>query len=821
MKYFGRFYLDNEKDIIVELYRESDELYYVLRTPNHNTGNLITNFARLCGLDISYDDNGLKVVRGKIPAYIDADNRLMYILRFGNTKVANIFPNGRVELKATIPAVSKTLMSQTKNYRLDEARTIIKTYILNDYKFRSDLHTHMNANLSGDILIAMAIRHQIRYPLYYIKKLELRLSERQEAMLRSQREKVAEEYKDSKLKGKYLTRKIDDNTFINFADLILRNIRNSSYNINRIRASLSILKDGQAVFTNLEKVYLYRYVFTKGQPSDYRVKTDNYTSIEDRDIRNYLTQMFEDEKKHSYSLFQDKLLWIARTYQKQGIDYVEISDTTLVKKEASVRMLKEVHEVMDRITEETGVTIRFLASLRRIPLTLIRDQITASDYLQENLRVLRAVAVDPYIAGSDIVGEEINDIRELEPVIRELTHIANDNQGFSIRIHAGENDGLKDNVENSIRCVEESLLPGQKMPQIRIGHGLFTANLRSEKGRRLMEYMKDNDVVLEFQITSNVRLNNLNQISNHPLKKYLAGGIKCVQGTDGAAIYGTNPIDEQLSLEKLLHLSTDDMGRMKKAETEIVRKSLKNFADKKKRFAELLKGRDIEEYLSERINETEGFISEEVTDNRVESGLLLNDFIQEMPWDKYPVIIAGGSFNNDTHVTRITDGGKKIIRDLVSRLDRNKVFFVIGDGRSGYERYLVENNNGFDIYAIVPAVISRSEKEYFYKNKLKAVISTEMNRMGLYKSFNYEIFERRESTVIAFDGNSAVLNLIQEARNGKGKAHIFASSHSKSLKNKAESLQGYIRLFGWNDDIVSAIEDIVAQASTQEVQGRE
>lgn len=818
MKYFGRFYLDNEKDIIVELYRESDELYYVLRTPNHNTGNLITNFARLCSLDISYDENGLKVVRGKIPAYIDADNRLMYILRFGNTKVANIFPDGRVELKATIPAVSKTLMSQTKNYRLDEARTIIKTYILNDYKFRSDLHTHMNANLSGDILIALAIRHQIRYPLYYIKKLELRLSERQEAMLRSQREKVAEEYKDSKLKGKYLTRKIDDNTFINFADLILRNIRNSSYNINKIRASLSILKDGQAVFTNLEKVYLYRYVFTKGQPSDYRVGTDNYGSIEDKDIRNYLTQMFEDEKKHSYNLFQDKLLWIARTYQKQGIDYVEISDTTLVKKDAAVKMLKEVHEVMDRITEETGVTIRFLASLRRIPLTLVRDQITASDYLQENLRVLRAVAIDPYIAGSDIVGEEINDIRELEPVIRELTHIANDNPGFSIRIHAGENDGLKDNVENSIRCVEESLLPGQKMPQIRIGHGLFTANLRSEKGRRLMEYMKDNDVVLEFQITSNVRLNNLNQISNHPLKKYLAGGIKCVQGTDGAAIYGTNPIDEQLSLEKLLHLSTDDMGRMKKAETEIVRKSLKNFADKKKRFAELLKGRDIEEYLSERINETEGFISEEVTDNRVESGLLLNDFIQEMPWDKYPVIIAGGSFNNDTHVTRITDGGKKIIRDLLSRLDRNKVFFVIGDGRSGYERYLVENNNGFDIYAIVPAVISRSEKEYFYKNKLKAVISTEMNRMGLYKSFNYEIFERRESTVIAFDGNSAVLNLIQEARNGKGKAHIFASSHSKSLKNKAESLQGYIRLFGWNDDIVSAIEDIVAQASTQEVQ---
>ena len=209
---------------------------------------------------------------------------------------------------------------------------------------------------------------------------------------------------------------------------------------------------------------------------------------------------------------------------------------------------------------------------------------------------------------------------------------------------------------------------------------------------------------------------------------------------------------------------------------------------------------------------------EEVSDNRVESGLLLNDFIEEMPWDKYPIIIAGGSFNNDTHITRTKEGGRRIIRDLLNQLNKDEVFFVIGDGKSGYERYLVDNNRGFDIYTVVPAVISRNEKEYFFRNRLKAVISTEVNRMGLYKSFNYEIFERRESVLIAFDGNSAVLNLIQEARNGKGKAKIFASSHSKSLKNKAESLKGYIRLFDWNDDIVSSIKDTVAQASKQELQ---
>lgn len=43
MEAFGRFYLDKEKDLVVDLYREGDELRYVLRTPNHGTGNLITN----------------------------------------------------------------------------------------------------------------------------------------------------------------------------------------------------------------------------------------------------------------------------------------------------------------------------------------------------------------------------------------------------------------------------------------------------------------------------------------------------------------------------------------------------------------------------------------------------------------------------------------------------------------------------------------------------------------------------------------------------------------------------------------------------------
>ena len=67
MMYFQRLYLDREKDIAVELYMEGERLLYVMRTPNHHTGNLITNLARLCGLETVLDENGLKVIRDEIP----------------------------------------------------------------------------------------------------------------------------------------------------------------------------------------------------------------------------------------------------------------------------------------------------------------------------------------------------------------------------------------------------------------------------------------------------------------------------------------------------------------------------------------------------------------------------------------------------------------------------------------------------------------------------------------------------------------------------------------------------------------------------------
>lgn len=823
LKYFDRFYIDREKDIVVELYKADnmDEITYIIRTPNHKSGNLITNLAKICNLETIRDENNLKIIKNTIPASINGGNEEVYIFRLAGMKIANIYSN-RIEVKAKMPAITKTLMSQTKQYNFDIKKSIVKSYIFKKSKFRTDVHTHMNANLSPDVLISLGIANQLRYPLYYIKKLNLKLTEKQEKSIYKDRKTVEKQFENSELVGKYLTRKIDDNTFINFADLILNNLENAQENLQKVRTSLALLKDGQAVFTNLEKLYIYRYVFCKGTVSENKIKLNNnkIEKIPEADIVNYVKKMIEDKKAGSKyehnTLRQDKYLWIAREYQKQGIIYSEIADTDLAKVgEPAIKVLEDIHEVMPKIEEETGVQIRLLFAIRRIPLTIIKDQTTNSNYLRENLDVLRAIARSPYVVGSDFIGEEINDITELKPVIKELVQYAvNEDDGFTVRIHAGENDSLRDNVAKSIECIKDSLLEGQKLPRFRLGHGLYTADLNSKEGKDLIKLMKETGAILEFQLTSNVRLNNLTALDKHPLKTYLKNGVKCIQGTDGCGFYGTDTLDEQLALQNLIGLNEKDFSKMREVEDEIIEHSKKYFKEKSKKFEEFLAGRTIREAILE--NEKENFeksknnmIPMRISD-KLDSEEMLKTKIKKLPEDKIPIVIAGGSFNAKNRETVLSDEGKNAVRKLVENLDDEKVYFVVGHKINGYEKAVLdvakELNKKIEINAIVPKEVSAEEVDNLLKENINGVrISTEREEMGIYKSFNYEIFERRNSIVVAFDGNSPVSNLVQEAKNGKGKAKIYVNSDVEALKDKATSLEGYVKAFKVNDNLAEKI----------------
>ena len=807
MVYFQRFYLDREKDLAVDLYMEGERLFYVIRTPNHHTGNLITNLARLCGLETSFDENGLKVIRDEVPCYYDGENRRMYILRLGNTKIANIYPDGRVEMKASIPAISKTLMSQPKDYRLGVEKTIVKTYIRSDCKFRTDLHTHMNGNLPPDVLIALGIVHQIRYPYYYIRKLGLKCTPEQQAALLKAREEAEKRLGETELTGRHRERRIDDYTFINFAELLLGNPEDAADNIERIRNSLAVPKDGQAVFADLEKVYLYRYVFTKGKPDEKRLSGINTDRIPDPEVRACAERICRDREDDCYcrnTLFQDLLLWIAREYRRYGIEYAEISDTALLNPAEFPARLRQIHEIMPQVTRETGVLLRFLAGVRRVPLTIVQDRRTAGDYLAENLRCLWAIAGDPYVAGCDILGEEINDILQLRGVIREMAAVAGKHPGFVIRVHAGENDSLRNNVANSIRCLKEALAPGQPMPRLRIGHGLYTCNLQGAKGKKLLEEMRGSHVTLEFQITSNVRLNNLSSLEKYPLRQYLHAGIRCVQGTDGSALYGTNPIDEELSLEKLLGLGTPELRQMRQGEQELLEESRAVFAKKQEEFRRACAGSDIEQYYGRVLGKTEKpDIALWRVAGAVSAESALKDRLAGLPENGKPIVICGGSFNGSARRTTVRKEDRELIDGLLEKADPDKVYFVVGHTLLGQEGYLVRQAAGrFRVFAVVPGQLSRASAEALRASGAGILVSIESAPMGLYKSVSYEVFRHAPSVLLAFDGNSAALNLIQQARNSSNKHLIYINPRSREFTEKARMLEGYVRTMAGADGIL-------------------
>ena len=814
--FFSKFFLDKEKDIVVDLYRESDnedEIEYVISTPNHHTGNLITNLAKVCKVETKkgLDDN--RIIVGTIPASINADGEDVFVFRIGGIKIANIYKDGKIEIKAKIPAINKILMSQTKSYKLSAQKTIVKAYILKKSKFKTDLHTHMNAILVPDVLIALGIKHQIRYPLYLINKLNLKITDKQSRDIERFRKEIEAKYEDSGLTGKAYDRKIKDETYINFADLILNNLANAEENIIKIRNSLTLMKDGQAVFTNLEKLYFtYRYTFTKGKTSRELIELEQarIDMIPDNDVKRYLNKALLDMQKEEYkdnTLLKDKLLWIAREYASKGTEYVEIASTDLVKLgDAGVGYLKNIHEIMPAIEAETGTKIRFLAAIRRVGLD--------SKGIKDAIIGLKSLAKSPYIVGSDIIGEEINDIMDLKDVIKELVdYTIKEDKYFTIRIHAGENDSFKDNVKKSIECVKDAVPKGAKVPRVRIGHGLYIENMQTKEGQKLIEQMKEMGAVLEFQLSSNVRLNNLIDITKHPIKNYLDQGIKCVQGTDGFAIYGTDPFEEQLALQNLLDLTDSDFRKMREVEDEILSTNATYFEIKEKEFAEFLDGRDFEyaildyqrqiseEYESKELNiGTEVEVSENV----------FREKIVKLPFDKFPVVIAGGSFNSNERETVFNESAKNALEELIQNLDDKKAYFVIGPKMQGYEKAIVDlakkMNKKFEINAIIPKVVTKSVKENLLSNDINGVcVSTELEEKGIYKSFNYEIFERRDSIVLAFDGNTPAANLIQEAKNGKGKSKIYVNKAVNLLSEKAKALDGYVVEFDEKESIADKI----------------
>ena len=190
-----------------------------------------------------------------------------------------------------------------------------------------------------------------------------------------------------------------------------------------------------------------------------------------------------------------------------------------------------------------------------------------------------------------------------------------------------------------------------------------------------------------------------------------------------------------------------------------------------------------------------------------------------LPEGMLPFVIAGGSFNSSRRRTQLRDEDRTFIDTLLAQADPARIFFVVGHTLSAQEGYLVRKATGtFRIFAIVPSQITPQEKARLQAAGVGILVSIESSGMGLYKSFSYEVFRRMPSVLLAFDGNSAALNLIQEARNGRNKCRIYIKARSRGLSAKADLLKGYVTFL---QDPTHILQEANALRTPEAVQGRE
>ncbi|MCZ7683828.1 MAG: NUDIX domain-containing protein [Sandaracinaceae bacterium] len=248
-------------------------------------------------------------------------------------------------------------------------------------------------------------------------------------------------------------------------------------------------------------------------------------------------------------LLVPQLSRIAEDYARAGVTYVELSLSDVVRGE----VLRAIHREVPEIEARTGVTLRFLAAISR------------HDDLEWDLDVidrLEEIAPSPYVVGLDVMGHETTSTRSFA---RQLTACAERmgalRPGWVIRVHAGESPAFPGNVREALE-----LARGHDV-RLRIGHGLYGVDAAT------LDALVREGVIVEFNLTSNFSLNNVQSLADVPLVRYARAGARVVLGSDGPGLYETDACMEARAA-RLAGLDEDDLARIRETEARYAEERL-------------------------------------------------------------------------------------------------------------------------------------------------------------------------------------------------------------------------------------------------------
>jgi adenosine deaminase len=219
---------------------------------------------------------------------------------------------------------------------------------------------------------------------------------------------------------------------------------------------------------------------------------------------------------------------------REGLDYVELRFSPVFMAEPHgldpAGVVEAVLEGIEQGRRDFSVKVNLIGIISRT---------YGPDQGWEELQALMTGREE--ITGLDLAGDEKN-----YPGRLFVDHIQEGREaGWKITIHAGEEGG----PDSIWQAVEE-------LQADRIGHGISAVRDPS-----LMEYLAENSIGVECNLTSNYQTQSVPDLTRHPLKTFLDRGVLATINTDDPGISGITLEHEYRVAREVVGLSESQLTR--------------------------------------------------------------------------------------------------------------------------------------------------------------------------------------------------------------------------------------------------------------------
>jgi len=218
--------------------------------------------------------------------------------------------------------------------------------------------------------------------------------------------------------------------------------------------------------------------------------------------------------------------------QAEGLDYVELRFSPVFMAEPHnldpQGVVESVVEGIHQARQELDIRVNLIGIISRT---------YGPDRGWEELQAL--LSCSPALTALDLAGDEAN-----FPGRMFVDHLEEGrNAGWHTTIHAGEESG----PESIWQAVEE-------LGAERIGHGISAV-----RDPQLMDYLAEEQIGVECNLTSNLQTQVVKHLSQHPIKEFLEKGILATINTDDPGISGIDLAHEYQKAAPAAGLSLEEI----------------------------------------------------------------------------------------------------------------------------------------------------------------------------------------------------------------------------------------------------------------------